>query len=88
MRRLIAEFEAQSFTQIIFPHTKSDWNPYLREAQKCFVTIITNVAQFQECLIICDDVAAVKKHFADKTIFTLSRTKQMTHGRETALRFA
>ena len=63
MRRLIAEFEAQSFTQIIFPHAATDWNAYLREAQACFVNIITTIAQFQKCLVICDDVTAVKQHF-------------------------
>ncbi|HFB53373.1 MAG TPA: agmatine deiminase, partial [Sulfurimonas autotrophica] len=66
MRRLIAEFEAQSFTQIIFPHAATDWNTYLYEAQECFIQIISTVAKFQKCLIICDDVTAVKKYFSDK----------------------
>ena len=65
MRRLIAEFEEQSFTQIIFPHKKTDWAEYLREAEECFVTIITTIAKFQKCLVVCHDIAAVKKHFSD-----------------------
>jgi len=63
MRRLIAEFEQQSFTQVIFPHAATDWSAYLREAEECFVNIITTIAKFQKCLLICDDVAAVKQHF-------------------------
>jgi agmatine/peptidylarginine deiminase len=66
MRRLIAEFEKQSFTQIIFPHAATDWSAYLREAERCFVNIIINIARFQPCLIICHDTAAVQKHFENK----------------------
>ncbi|SFV70259.1 Agmatine deiminase [hydrothermal vent metagenome] len=66
MRRLIAEFEDQSFTQIIFPHAATDWVAYLREAETCFIDIITTIAKFQKCLVICHDTAAVQKHFPDK----------------------
>ncbi|QOP45028.1 agmatine deiminase family protein [Sulfurimonas paralvinellae] len=66
MRRLIAEFEPQSFTQVIFPHAGTDWAPYLHEAETCFTNIINNIARFQPCLIICHDVAAVKQHFPNK----------------------
>ena len=65
-KRLIAEFEAQSFTQIIFPHAATDWNIYLREAQACFVNIITTIAKFQKCLVVCHDIEAVKQHFSNK----------------------
>ncbi|MBU1659318.1 agmatine deiminase family protein [bacterium] len=63
MRRFIAEFEEQSFTQIIFPHAKSDWVEYLDEAQTNFINIINAVIQYQKCLVICDNVQSVKKHF-------------------------
>ncbi|MDY0123995.1 agmatine deiminase family protein [Sulfurimonas sp.] len=63
MRRLIAEFEEQSFTQIIFPHEKSDWVEYLEEAQETFVNIINEITKYQECLVVCADVESVKSRF-------------------------
>lgn len=65
MKRLIAEFEKQSFTQIIFPHAKSDWIEYLDEAQETFVNIIKAVTKYQECLVVCDNVENVKNRFKD-----------------------
>ena len=67
MRRFIAEFEKQSYTQIIFPHPKTDWIEYLDEAQKCFIEIIKNITKFQKCLIVCHNASEVKKHFSDTT---------------------
>ena len=66
-KKLIAEFEKQSFTQIIFPHPKTDWAEYLQEAQATFVNIINAVRAFQPCLVIAYDIEAVQKHFSDFT---------------------
>lgn len=63
MRYFPAEFEPQSFVQLIFPHPQSDWAPYLEEARACFVNIANAVACYQPCLLICDDVALVKSYF-------------------------
>ena len=63
MRRLPAEFEQQSFVQLIFPHTKSDWVPYLKEASATFVQIAHAIARFEPCLIICDDIERVRSYF-------------------------
>lgn len=63
MKNFIAEFKEQSFTQIIFPHAKSDWIDYLSEAQKCFINIIESIIKFQKCLVVCDDIESVKKRF-------------------------
>ena len=65
MRRFIAEFEEQSFTQIIFPHAKSDWAEYLDEAQETFVNIINTITKYQKCLVICDDIKSVKSRFKE-----------------------
>lgn len=64
MRYFPAEFEPQSFVQLIFPHPQSDWAPYLEEARQCFVAIATAVARYEPCLIVCDDVDVVKSYFA------------------------
>lgn len=71
MKRLIAEFEKQSYTQIIFPHKNTDWVEYLNEAQKTFEDIINNIIIYQKCLVICADLEDVKKRFKtnDNLIF-------------------
>jgi len=63
MKTLIAEFEEQSFTQIIFPHAKTDWVEYLDEAERNFIEIINAIIKFQKCLVICVDVEYVKTKF-------------------------
>lgn len=60
MRRLPAEFEEQSFIQIMFPHTNSDWADYLEEAEANFIAIIEAIIRFQDCLVICHNVAYVQ----------------------------
>ena len=63
--RYPAEFEEQSYIQIIFPHQKSDWSPYLEEARATFVAIICAIARFEPCLIVCDNCLHVKTLFRD-----------------------
>ncbi len=63
MKRLIAEFEEQSFTQIIFPHAKTDWVEYLKDAEATFINIINAIIKYQKCLVICYDIKSVKAHF-------------------------
>ena len=63
MRRLPAEFEKQSFIQVIFPHHKSDWSEYLDDAENNFIDIIKAIAVYQECLVVCDDKKYVQKKF-------------------------
>ena len=64
---LIAEFEQQSYTQIIFPHAQTDWVEYLQEAQDTFVHIINAIRTYQTCKVICHDIIEVKNHFPDAT---------------------
>ena len=63
-RRLPAEFERQSFVQLIFPHAETDWAPYLQEASETFVEIAEAIARFELCLIVCDDIDRVRRYFA------------------------
>ena len=64
MKRLIAEFEEQNFTQIIFPHSKTDWSEYLEEAEETFINIIKAIAKYQKCFIVCADITYVKSLFS------------------------
>ncbi len=63
MRHFPAEFEKQSFIQVIFPHKNSDWADYLEEAEKNFIDIINAIAAFQSCLVVCEDKAYVAAKF-------------------------
>lgn len=63
MKRFIAEFEEQSFTQIIFPHKNSDWVEYLSEAEATFENIIKEIIKYQKCLVVCADIDDVKRRF-------------------------
>ncbi|WP_457748684.1 agmatine deiminase family protein [Sulfurimonas sp.] len=65
-KRLIAEFEAQSFTQVLFPHADTDWAEYLEDAQKTFVNIINAVRKYQKCLVVAYNIEAVKQLFEDE----------------------
>lgn len=65
MKRLIAEFEKQTFTQIIFPHKNTDWVDYLDEAQECFTNIINTIIKYQKCLVVCADLKNVKGRFKE-----------------------
>ena len=62
-KRLPAEFETQSFVQIIFPHANSDWIEYLDEASLTFVEITVNIAKFEPCLVVCDNLSRVQAYF-------------------------
>lgn len=63
MRRLPAEFEEQSFVQVIFPHNKSDWADYLEDAEENFINIINAIAAYQTCLVVCADKTYVQSKF-------------------------
>ncbi len=71
-----AEFEPQSFVQLIFPHAHSDWLPYLDEACETFAEIARQIARFEPCLIVCDDIDRVAAYFDDlhNLFFTAYRT--------------
>ena len=65
MRRLPAEFNEQSFVQVIFPHKNSDWSCCLEDAEKNFIEIISAITKYQECLVVCDEIEYVKSKFSE-----------------------
>lgn len=82
---LIAEFEKQSFTQIIFPHKNTDWSCCLEDARKNFVEIINAIRRFQTCLVVCYDIAEVQSYFEDHTnIKFVEYTTNDTWARDTS----
>jgi len=83
MRRLPAEFEEQSFTQVIFPHANSDWADYLEDAEENFVAIIKAVSAYQPCLVVCHDISYVRSKFdACKNIYFVQAPTNDTWARD------
>lgn len=60
--RLPAEWEPQSAIQLTFPHSDSDWSPYLDTVIPCFVTIAETISRFQKVIVVCEDKNLVKKY--------------------------
>ena len=58
-----SEWEPQSFLQLTFPHTKSDWAYLLGEASACFVNIIEAASRYQKVLVACDNIQRVRAYF-------------------------
>ncbi len=56
-----AEWETQSGVQLTWPHENSDWADILDEVIPCFVAIAKEIAKRELLLIVCNDVAKVKK---------------------------
>lgn len=50
--RLPAEWEAQSFVQIAWPHADTDWNPYLDSAVECYRNVAREVSLRQDLIIV------------------------------------
>ncbi len=83
MKGLIAEFEEQSFTQIIFPHVETDWCKYIDEARENFVNIINAIIRYQKCLVVCDNIESVKKYFnEDENLFFVEYKTDDTWARD------
>ncbi len=61
-KNLPAEWEKQSFLQFTFPHKKSDWAYLLEEVSDVFAQIIEKASDYQDILVICDDISIVKSH--------------------------
>ena len=82
-RRLPAEWEKQSFLQFTFPHKNSDWDYLLEESEACFVEIIKATSQFQETLVVCNNVDNVKPYFNNtKNIFFAKADSNDTWARD------
>jgi len=85
MKRLIAEFEEQSFTQIIFPHADTDWDCCLQEVRENFVNIITQIIKYQKCLVVAYDLKETKKYFKDhKNLYFVEYTTDDCWARDTS----
>ncbi len=63
--RLPAEWEKQSFVQMTWPHSESDWGEYLQTAEPAFTQIAQEISLREKLLIVCSNekyVASLLKH--------------------------
>lgn len=70
MKRLIAEFEPQSFIQMIFPHKETDWAPYLEEVRQTYQKIIKIICRYEQVVLICSDKEEVRSYFPNQPNLT------------------
>lgn len=60
MKRLPAEWEPQDAVLICWPHEKTDWAPYLEEAEEVFLNIAAVVTRYEKLIVVVHDEAAVR----------------------------
>lgn len=69
-----AEWEAQEFIQLTFPHTETDWAYMLDEVMACFVEIANEITKRQRLLVVCADKSVVQEKLKglpqEKIIYT------------------
>ncbi len=53
--RLPAEWERQSFVQLTFPHSETDWHPILSEVLECYYSIANAISQYEPVVVLASD---------------------------------
>ena len=56
IKYLPAEWAEQDFVQIVFPHKETDWAYMLDEVSDCFCEIIENILQFENVLVVFNQI--------------------------------
>jgi agmatine deiminase len=64
MKRLPAEWEPQDAVLLCWPHEKTDWRPYLNEAEAVFLDIAEAVARFEKLIVVVPDEQCVRTKLA------------------------
>ena len=57
---LPAEWEPQRFVQLTWPHAETDWAPYLKAAQECFLNIARQVTLREPLLVVTPEPEEVE----------------------------
>ena len=56
-----AEWAPQDAVQIAWPHAESDWKPFLKEAEACFIRIAEAVSARQRLIILAPDTSGARQ---------------------------
>lgn len=65
--KLPAEWHEQSAIQLTWPHSNTDWQPWLADIESTYVDIVNAITQFQPVVIACHDSSleqAINKRFS------------------------
>ncbi|MDR2473537.1 MAG: agmatine deiminase family protein [Tannerella sp.] len=62
---LPAEWHKQVAVQLTWPHSQTDWKPYLVEAQQCFDAIAHEVLKHEKLIIVAPDTGILRSRFSD-----------------------
>lgn len=68
MIKLPAEWEPQDAVLICWPHEKTDWAPYLNEAEAVFMDIAEAVARFEKLIVVVPDEECVRTKLAARGV--------------------
>ena len=60
-----AEWYPQSAIQLTWPHGQTDWAPILNEVTECYVAIAREIVKREKLLIVCDEIAEVRRHLGE-----------------------
>lgn len=55
MKVCLPEWHIQDAILIAWPHESTDWQPYLEQANQCYIQLATVISAYQPCLILCQD---------------------------------
>lgn len=65
MRRLLAEWEHQRMVQLTWPHSATDWNYILDDAEDNFLRIACAIMRYEKLLIISEDAERIHRLLGD-----------------------
>ena len=68
MKRLPAEWEPQDAVLICWPHEKTNWAPYLNEAEAVLTDIAEAVARFEKLIVVVPDKDCVHTKLAARGV--------------------
>lgn len=63
---LPSEWHPQSYIQLTWPHSDTDWAPILEEVDACYVRLATEIAKRQPLLLVTPDPDRVRALLGDK----------------------
>lgn len=72
---LPSEWEKQSYIQLTWPHTHTDWAYMLDEAEECFVSLATEIASRQPLLLVAPEFPETLNDFPYKDNITFFQCK-------------
>lgn len=61
MMRLPAEWEAQEFVQLTFPHKDTDWGPILDDVATCYRMMATAITRHEPLVVVASDMAFARQ---------------------------